>query len=63
MKKKITIVDYGLGNILSAQQSFLRVSKLNNIELCQGKNAVVNIIEENLNNYWNKYCSNNFIYF
>ena len=26
MKKKVTIVDYGLGNIVSAQQSFLRVS-------------------------------------
>jgi len=26
MKKKITIVDYGLGNIISAQQSFLNVS-------------------------------------
>jgi imidazole glycerol-phosphate synthase subunit HisH len=25
MKKKITIVDYGLGNIVSAQQSFLKV--------------------------------------
>ena len=31
MKKQITIVDYGLGNILSAQQSFLKVSELNNI--------------------------------
>jgi glutamine amidotransferase len=27
MKKKIVIVDYGLGNILSAQQSFLKVVK------------------------------------
>ena len=27
MKKKITIVDYGLGNIVSAQQSFLKVTK------------------------------------
>ena len=26
MKKQITIVDYGLGNILSAQQSFLKVA-------------------------------------
>ncbi len=32
MKRKITIVDYGLGNILSAQQSFLRVSELSNIK-------------------------------
>ena len=27
MKKKITIVDYGLGNIVSAQQSFLKATK------------------------------------
>ena len=31
MKKKITIVDYGLGNILSAEQSFIRVIKENQI--------------------------------
>tara|TARA_Y100000590_G_scaffold374801_1_gene439358 strand:+ start:479 stop:1114 length:636 start_codon:yes stop_codon:yes gene_type:complete len=31
MKKKVAIVDYGLGNILSAKQSFLQVSKKNNI--------------------------------
>ena len=31
MKKKVTIVDYGLGNILSAQQSFLKVANDNNI--------------------------------
>ena len=31
MKKKITIVDYGLGNILSAEQSFIRVIKENEI--------------------------------
>ena len=31
MKKKITIVDYGLGNILSAQQSFVKVINDNNI--------------------------------
>jgi len=31
MRKQITIVDYGLGNILSAQQSFLKVTELNNI--------------------------------
>ena len=32
MKKQIAIVDYGLGNILSAQQSFLKVSQTNNIK-------------------------------
>ena len=32
MKKQIAIVDYGLGNILSAQQSFLKVSQINNIK-------------------------------
>ena len=31
MKKKITIVDYGLGNILSAEQSFIKVIKDNKI--------------------------------
>ncbi|MBI04329.1 MAG: imidazole glycerol phosphate synthase subunit HisH [Pelagibacteraceae bacterium] len=31
MDKKITIVDYGLGNILSAKQSFLRIINENNI--------------------------------
>ena len=31
MKKKITIVDYGLGNTVSAQQSFLNVIKENNL--------------------------------
>ena len=31
MKKKITIVDYGLGNILSAEQSFVKVIKENQI--------------------------------
>ena len=31
MKKEITIVDYGLGNILSAEQSFIRVIKENKI--------------------------------
>ena len=31
MKKKITIVDYGLGNILSAEQSFIRIIKENQI--------------------------------
>ena len=32
MKKKVAIIDYGLGNILSAQQSFLKVSKDNNLD-------------------------------
>ena len=32
MKKKITIVDYGLGNIVSAKQSFLKVVKKNNLQ-------------------------------
>ena len=32
MKKNITIIDYGSGNILSAKQSFARVIKKNNID-------------------------------
>ena len=32
MKKKITIIDYGLGNIVSAQQSFLKVVQEINIQ-------------------------------
>ena len=31
MKKKVTIVDYGLGNIVSAQQSFLKVAYDHNL--------------------------------
>ena len=31
MKKKITIVDYGSGNLLSAKQSFVKVVNLKNI--------------------------------
>ena len=31
--KKITIVDYGSGNILSAQKSFIKIAKDNNIEV------------------------------
>jgi len=31
MKKLATIVDYGLGNIVSAQQSFLKVVQVNNV--------------------------------
>ena len=30
--KQITIVDYGSGNVLSAQQSFIKVTNDNNIE-------------------------------
>ena len=30
--KKITIVDYGSGNVLSAQKSFAKIAKDNNIE-------------------------------
>ena len=33
MKKKVTIVDYGLGNIISAQQSFLKVIRDNGLEV------------------------------
>ena len=33
MKKKVTIVDYGLGNILSAQQSFLKVTDDNKLNV------------------------------
>ena len=32
MKKKITIVDYGSGNLLSAKQSFVKVANLKNID-------------------------------
>ena len=32
MKKNITIIDYGSGNILSAKQSFVRVIKKENID-------------------------------
>ena len=31
MKKKITIIDYGSGNILSAKQSFAKAIKTNDI--------------------------------
>ena len=31
--KKITIVDYGSGNVLSAQKSFVKIAKENNIEV------------------------------
>ena len=33
MRKKVVIVDYGLGNIVSAQQSFLKVVKENLLEI------------------------------
>ena len=32
MIKNVSIVDYGLGNILSAQQSFIKVANDNNIK-------------------------------
>ena len=32
MRKKITIVDYGSGNLLSAQQSFIKAAKLIGID-------------------------------
>ena len=31
--KKITIVDYGSGNVLSAQKSFIKIAEVNNIEV------------------------------
>ena len=33
MKKKIAIVDYGLGNIVSAQQSFIKDAKENKLNV------------------------------
>ena len=40
MKKNITIIDYGSGNILSAKQSFARVIKNENIDasICVSSN-------------------------
>ena len=32
MKKNITILDYGSGNILSAKQSFAKVIKMNDFD-------------------------------
>ena len=32
MKKKVVIIDYGLGNIVSAQQSFTKVAYENNFD-------------------------------
>ena len=32
MNKNVAIIDYGLGNILSAQQSFLKVANENNLK-------------------------------
>ena len=31
--KKITIIDYGSGNVLSAQKSFIKIAKDNNIDV------------------------------
>ena len=33
MKKKIAIIDYGLGNIVSAQQSFIKDAKENKLNV------------------------------
>mgnify|MGYP001430746914 CR=1 FL=1 len=33
MKKKVVIIDYGLGNIVSAQQSFIKDAKENNLNV------------------------------
>jgi len=33
MKKKVAIIDYGLGNIVSAQQSFIKDAKENNLNV------------------------------
>ena len=33
MKKKVAIVDYGLGNIVSAQQSFIKGAKENKLNV------------------------------
>ena len=43
MKKNITIIDYGSGNILSAKQSFARVIKKENIyaEVCISGNPEI----------------------
>ena len=43
MKKKITIIDYGSGNILSAKQSFTRVTRTENIdaEVCISGNPEI----------------------
>jgi glutamine amidotransferase len=43
MKKKITIIDYGSGNILSAKQSFTRVTRTENIdaEVCISRNPEI----------------------
>ena len=40
MKKNITIIDYGSGNILSAKQSFAKVIKTHNLdaEVCISEN-------------------------
>ena len=33
MKKKVSIIDYGLGNIVSAQQSFIKDARENNLNV------------------------------
>ena len=48
MKKKIVIVDYGLGNIISAQQSFLKVIQDNffDAEVASKRDPSTNISSE-----------------
>ena len=43
MKKNITIIDYGSGNILSAKQSFVKVIKTENIDadVCISENPKI----------------------
>ena len=47
--KKITIVDYGSGNVLSAQKSFIKIAKDNNIKvdvlISKKLNDVKNIVQ------------------
>ena len=43
MKKKVVIIDYGSGNIVSAQQSFLKAIYLNNFE---GEVIITNDLKE-----------------
>ena len=43
--KNITIVDYGSGNVLSAQKSFIKISKDNNIKASVKISKTVNDIK------------------
>ena len=51
MAKKIAIIDYGLGNIVSAQQSFLKVSYENNLDAKVLITNKVSEIKDSLMNY------------